>query len=83
MIHPEKKLPGGDLVKKQKKHNRKINGIRSRVEHAIGRIKRFDILNRPYDGTADGLAREIRVATGLANFKLLWDPGIGDLRIRF
>ena len=82
VIHSNKKPRGIDLTEKQKKYNRTVNGIRARVEHAIGRIKRFEILNRPYDGTTTRLAQEIRVATGLANFKLLWDPKIKDLRIQ-
>lgn len=43
------------------------------VEHAIGRIKRYEIMTVPYDGTIKDFRDEFWITAGLANFNLLWD----------
>ena len=43
------------------------------VEHSIGRLKRYDRITDPYDGTAAQFNREFNVITGLVNLHLLWD----------
>ena len=70
---PEKKPKGRELTARQKRNNKKISSRRITVEHAIGRIKQWGIMKGPYDGTMERFEEEIMVATGLANFRLLWD----------
>ena len=61
------------LTAEQKEHNRKVNSTRIRVEHSIGRLKRYDRLVDPYDGTISEFNDEFNVITGLVNLDLLWD----------
>ena len=70
---PDKRRAGQKLTRAQRARNRRKAGARMTVEHAICRIKRFRIMTRPYDGTPEGLHREVQIATGLANLHLLWD----------
>ena len=83
LMQPEKKRPGRMLTARQKRHNRRVSRTRVRVEHAIGRIRRFNIPSRPYDGTPGQLGDEIQVATGPANFHVLWDKKDKKLRLGF
>ena len=39
------------LTAEQKEHNHLVNSTRMRVEHSIGRLKRYARLTDPYDGT--------------------------------
>ena len=43
------------------------------MEHSIGRLKRYDRLVDPYDGTISEFGDEFNVITGLVNLDLLWD----------
>ena len=61
------------LTAEQKEHNRKVNSTRMPVEHAIGRLKRYDRLVDPYDGTISKFNDEFNVITGLVNLDRLWD----------
>ena len=70
---PIKKPRGGKLTRKQKAYNKKISSTRVTVEHSIGKLKRSEILTRPYDGTLEQLSTDVQVASGLANFHMLWD----------
>ena len=70
---PHKKTKKTPLTREQKKHNSRINSERVLVEHSIGRLKRYDRITDPYDGTAAQFNREFNVITGLVNLNLLWD----------
>ena len=61
------------LTAEQKAHNHLVNSTRVRVEHSIGRIKRYACLTDPYDGTIGQFNREFNVITGLVNLHLFWD----------
>ena len=61
------------LTAEQKEHNHLVNSTRMRVEHSIGRLKRYARLTDPYDGTISQFNREFNVITGLVNLHLLWD----------
>ena len=61
------------LTAEQKERNHLVNSIRVRVEHSIGRLKRYARLADPYDGTTSQFNYEFNVITGLANLHLLWD----------
>ena len=43
------------------------------IEHSIGRLKRYDHITDPYDGTTAQFNREFNAITGLVNLHLLWD----------
>ena len=73
MIPHKKSKEHRTLTAKQKEHNRKVNTTRIRVEHSIGRLKRYDRLTDPYDGTISEFGDEFNVITGLVNLDLLWD----------
>ena len=70
---PYKRTKKSPLTREQKKHNSRINSERVLVEHSIGRLKRYDRITDPYDGTAAQFNREFNVITGLVNLNLLWD----------
>lgn len=65
-----KKFP---LTREQREHNSRINSERVLIEHPIGRLKRYDRITDPYDGTAAQFNREFNVITGLVNLHLLWN----------
>ncbi len=52
---------------------RQVNSTRVRVEHSIGRLKRYARLADPYDNTIGLFNCEFNVITGLVNLHLLWD----------
>ena len=64
--------PEGGLSQKERDYNREVGGIRITIEHAIGRIKQYRIMTKPYHGTTDQLNDELNVVTGLVNFKHMW-----------
>ena len=61
------------LTAEQKEHNHLVNSTRVRVEHSIGRLKRYARLADPYDGTISQFNHEFNVITGLVNLHLHWD----------
>ena len=61
------------LTAEQKVHNHLVNSTQVRVEHYIGRLKRYARLADPYDGTISQFNHEFNVITGLVNLHLLWD----------
>ena len=82
----DKDLPGANLMiphkksknhriltAEQKEHNHRVNSTRVRVEHSIGRLKRYARLADPYDETVGRFNYEFNVITGLVNLHLLWD----------
>ena len=73
MIPHKKSKEHRTLTAEQKEHNREVNSTRIRVEHSIGRLKRYDRLVDPYDGTISEFNDEFNVITGLVNLDLLWD----------
>ncbi len=63
--------PKAELTKEQKKHNKLINQVRMIIEHAIGGIKRFQILLQRFRNKLpyfDDLV--IQIAAGLWNLHL-------------
>lgn len=44
IIQPKKKPRGGELTEEEKERNRKISGIRIRIEHVISGVKRYRIV---------------------------------------
>ena len=50
---PKKKPKGAEMTALQKKKNMRISGKRITVEHAIGRIRQWGMMEGPYDGTAE------------------------------
>ena len=82
----DKDLPGANLMiphkrtknhrvltAEQKEHNHRVNSTRVRVEHSIGRLKRYARLADPYDEAMGQFNCEFNVITGLVNLHLLWD----------
>ena len=82
----DKDLPGANLMiphkrtknhrvltAEQKEHNHRVNSTRVRVEHSIGRLKRYARLVDPYDEAMGQFNCEFNVITGLVNLHLLWD----------
>ena len=62
------------LTSEQKEHNHLFNSTRVRVEHSIGRLKRYARLADPYDGTISQFNHEFNVITGLVSLHLRHDP---------
>ena len=61
------------LTAEQKEHNHRVNSTRMRVEHSIGRLKRYARLAEPYDKTMGRFNYEFNMITELVNLHLLWD----------
>jgi DDE superfamily endonuclease len=75
IIQPKKKPPGGELTPPEKAHNREISSIRMRIEHAIGRVKRYRIVKDKIRLLRDGIRDAImETCCGLHNFRLQYRP---------
>lgn len=80
IIQPKKKPRGGVLAEEEKERNKKISGVRIRIEHAIGGVKRYRILKDKIRNWKKGF-RDMVMETccGLHNFRLRfrpWSPAI-------
>ena len=69
---PSKKPRNGTHTKVDTKRNARISKKRVIVEHSIGRIKSYRVLERPYDRGPDELNAMFNVIAALVNFRLLW-----------
>ena len=63
----------GGLTQEDLDHNTEVTRVRIVVEHAIGRIKQYRVMTRPYHGTPDEFNDELNIVTGLVNLKHGWD----------
>ncbi|CEG12115.1 transposase [groundwater metagenome] len=69
---PMKKPKGRDLTQHEKHLNKLISGIRVKVEHAIGGVKRFGIVSNIFRNKTDGLDDKVmEISCGLWNYHLL------------
>ena len=75
ILQPKKKPRGGELSYADKVRNRLISGIRVRVEHAIGGVKRYRIVKEKLRNWKPGF-RDLVFETccGLHNFRLNFRP---------
>ena len=62
--------PGADLAGPGPKHQ---NQPHQDIAHAIGKIKQYGIMTRPYGGTPRQFNDELNVVMWLVNFNLIWD----------
>jgi hypothetical protein len=66
-----KKNPNPSLTDAQKEYNREVSRNRIFVENAIGRMKRYNILNQKFRNRKENFADEvIELCEGLANLKI-------------
>jgi hypothetical protein len=71
VLIPHKKPKNGALTPEQRQENKVISHFRIRVEHSIGRIKRFRSVSDIYRNKGRQLADQfILVAAGLSNYHL-------------
>jgi len=70
MTQPVKKPKGKELTKAQKKFNRKLSGIRIKVEQAIGVMKRYRAIHDVFRGKKKSHVFFMKNAAGLVNFAL-------------
>lgn len=75
IVQPKKKPRGGELTPPEKATNRRIASIRSRIEHAIGGVKRDRIVKDKIRLFKDGIRDSImETCCGLHNFRLQYRP---------
>jgi DDE superfamily endonuclease len=75
MFQPKKKPRGGELTPSEKATNRRISSIRIRVEHAIGRVKRYRMVKDKIRLLKDGIRDTVmETCCGLHNFRILYRP---------
>ena len=73
-LQPHKKTKNHKrFTKEEKEHNHAVNSARVKVEHSIGRLKRYGRLTAPYKGKIGDFNREFNIITGLVNLDLLWN----------
>ena len=73
-LQPHKKTKNHKrFTKEEKEHNHKINSARVKVEHSIGRLKRYGRLTAPYKGKIGDFNREFNIIAGLVNLDLVWN----------
>ena len=75
IIQPIKKPKGRNLTEEEKAGNKKVSGIRVRVEHAISGVKRYRIIKDKIRNRKKGF-RDMVMETccGLHNFRLKFRP---------
>lgn len=75
VMQPKKKPRGGELSVAQKHENHCISSIRTRIEHAIGGVKRYRIVKDKLRNWKQGF-RDLVMLTccGLHNFRLNFRP---------
>ena len=72
VIMPKKKPKGGELTKEEKHMNKLISGVRVKVEHAIGGVKRFGIVSNIFrNKTEDMDDKVMETSCGLWNYHIL------------
>jgi DDE superfamily endonuclease len=72
---PQKKPRGGELTPPEKAHNRVISSISSRIEHAIGEVKRYRMVKDKIRLLKDGIRDTImETCGGLHHFRLQYRP---------
>ena len=75
IIQPKKKLRGGELTPPEKAQNRWISSIRIRIEHAIGGVKRYRMVQDKSRLLKDGICDTImETCCGRHNFRLQYRP---------
>jgi hypothetical protein len=66
---PYKKPKNGKLTDEEKEYNRGLSGFRVRVEHRIGRTKRFKIPSERFRNPLDTHHTKISIVAGLVNLE--------------
>jgi hypothetical protein len=75
MVQPKKKPRGGELTPPEKATNRRISAIRIRMEHAIGGVKRYRIVQDKIRLLKDWMRDPVlETCGGLHNFRLQYRP---------
>jgi hypothetical protein len=75
IVQPKKTPPGGELTPPEKETNRRISSIRIRIEHAIGGVKRYRIVQDKIRLLKDGLRDTVmETCCGLHNLRLQYRP---------
>jgi hypothetical protein len=75
IIQPKKKPRGGELTEEEKERNRKISGIRIRIEHVISGVKRYRIVKDKIRNWKKGFRDTVmETCCGLHNFRLRFRP---------
>jgi len=72
VIQPRKRPRGGNLTEDEKIVNKLISGVRVKVEHAIGGVKRFEIVSNVFRNRCDEFDdKAMVISCGLWNYHLL------------
>jgi hypothetical protein len=75
LVQPQKKPPGSELPPPAKATNRAIASLSIRIEHAIGGVKRFRMVNDTIRLLKDGIRDPImETCCGRHNFRLQYRP---------
>ena len=67
---PHRKLPKKELSKEQKAYNRKLASERMTVEHVIGKLKVFRILQERYRNRRKRFGLRLSLIAGIYNYEL-------------
>lgn len=71
---PYKKPKNGELTAEEKEYNRDVSRFRVRVEHAIGRMKRFRIVAERFRNPRRTHHTKMSIVAGLANMQAGFPP---------
>jgi hypothetical protein len=75
MVQPKKKPRGGELIPPEKATKRRFSSIRIRMEHAIGGVKRDQMVKDKIRLLKDEIRDAImKTCYGLHNFRLQYRP---------
>jgi len=75
IVQPKKKPRGKELTADDKENNQQISGVRIRIEHAIGGVKRYRIVKDKLRNWKKGFRDQVmETCCGLHNFRLNFRP---------
>lgn len=72
VLLPVKRKPGKDLTDEELEWNKYVGSRRIYVEHGIGALKQFKILQHPFRGSNKKYRRQLNIVSGLANLNMFW-----------
>ncbi len=72
---PVKKLRTKQLTKRQKAYNRKLSSDRVVIEHAISKVKKFNIIGQEFRNRLVSYDTKSSIVSGLVNFRTMLRQG--------
>ncbi|ABK77718.1 transposase [Cenarchaeum symbiosum A] len=74
--NPKKRSKYRELTADEERGNLAVSKIRIKVEHRIGRLKRYQSISGKFRDPANEFNKNIRVVAGIENLRVVWKLGL-------